>query len=126
MSEGRACVEAISGPAPGSFLDTEHGVTHYILEGPEQGKLVVLQHGIGGNTWTLQRVADDLVEQGYRVLRYDFYDRGYSETDPKRYPIPSIGVHSLDFTLDIYVDQMKEVLHKLGLDNTKFIHVGHR
>jgi pimeloyl-ACP methyl ester carboxylesterase len=123
-TQGRQCVEAIHGPAPGDFLETEHGSTHFILEGPENGKLVVLQHGLGGNTWVFDAAAKALVEKGYRVLRYDFYDRGYSETDSK-YDIPSIGVHSLDFTLDVYVEQLRQVLEALGLDKTKLIHVGH-
>ena len=49
MSGGRAVFEAINGPAPGKFLETSRGTTHYVLEGPEDAPmLVVLQHGIGG------------------------------------------------------------------------------
>jgi len=67
----------------------------------------------------------ELVAQGNRVLRYDFYDRGYSETCPKKYPIQGVGLHPLDFTLDVYVEQFRDVLTNLGLENTDMIHCGH-
>ena len=61
MSGGRAVFEAINGPAPGKFLETTHGTTHYVLEGPEDAPmLVVLQHGIGGALSLFDRIAADL------------------------------------------------------------------
>jgi len=124
--EGRACFEAINGPPPGKFIETTHGTTHYVLEGPNEGKLVVLQHGVGSNLGVFDKIAADLVSRECRVLRYDFYDRGYSETDPQRYPVKGAGSpHPLDFTLDVYVEQFRDVLTKLGLENEDFIHCGH-
>jgi pimeloyl-ACP methyl ester carboxylesterase len=124
LDGGRACFEVINGPAPGKFVETEHGTTHYVLEGPESGKLVVLQHGLGSHLGALDKIASDLIKKGYRVLRYDLYDRGYSETDPTRYPIAIIS-HPLDFTLETYVGQLRDVLTKLGLENQYLIHCGH-
>lgn len=75
--------ERLFGPPPGKYLETTHGKTHYVLEGPENddAPLVVLQHGLGSNLRVWDAVAERLVEQGgYRVLRYDLYDRGYSQT----------------------------------------------
>ena len=116
--------EAINGPAPGKFLDTTHGTTHYVLERPEDAPLVVLQHGLGGTLALFDRVAADLVKQGCRVLRYEFYDRGYSQSDPERYPVTAVS-HSLDFTLGVYVGQMRDVLTQLGLEEHYLIHCGH-
>eukprot|EP00980_Cylindrotheca_fusiformis_P003851 scaffold858_cov123-Cylindrotheca_fusiformis.AAC.27 len=121
---GRACFEAINGPAPGKFLATEHGTTHYVLEGPESGLLVLLQHGLGSNLGIFNKIAADLVKMGMRVLRFDFYDRGYSETDPERYPVPSVS-HPLDFTLDLYTKQVREVMTALGLQDKDYIFCGH-
>lgn len=126
---GRARFEAINGPPPGKFIETEHGTTHYVLEGPIEGDgpLVVLQHGLAGNVFVYDRIASDLVGAGCRVLRLDFYDRGYSETDPVRYPIGENdgSPHPLDFTLDVYVEQFREVLTKLGLVDRDLIYCGH-
>lgn len=121
----RALIEDIWGPTPGAFVETSHGATHFILEGPPDGNLVVLQHGIGGSATLFDEISKDLVSKGFRTLRYDFYDRGYSQTDPERYPVKEIGVHPLDFTLDVYVQQMRDVLVKLGLTETDFVHCGH-
>jgi pimeloyl-ACP methyl ester carboxylesterase len=135
--DGRARFEAIFGPPPGKFCETAHGTTHYLLEGGGGDKtdapLVILQHGIGGELRLLDRFAKDLVAKGYRVLRYDFYDRGYSETDPQKYPIRKRGVHPLKFTLESYIQQMEDVLKHIatsvdGADSattTKFVHIGH-
>ena len=122
---GRACWEGIEGPAPGSFLKTSHGNTHFVLLGNENDPLVILQHGLGSSTAVWDNIAENLLSLGFRVLRYDLYDRGYSETDQEKYPIETIGVHPLDFTVDVYVQQMRDVLTQLGLTDTPFVHCGH-
>jgi pimeloyl-ACP methyl ester carboxylesterase len=122
--DGRACFEAINGPAPGKFVKTEHGMTHYVLEGPESGQLVLLQHGLGSHLGIFDKIAADLVIMGMRVLRFDFYDRGYSETDPERYPV-SAASHSLEFTLDLYTQQVRDVVTALGFENQDYIYCGH-
>lgn len=121
---GRVCFEAINGPAPGKFIETEHGTTHYVLEGPESGRLILLQHGLGSNLAIFDKIAADLVEMGMLVLRFDFYDRGYSETDPERYPVSSVS-HPLDFTLDLYTKQVRDVVTKLGLEDKDYVFCGH-
>ena len=126
---GRAVFEAINGPPPGQFLETKHGTTHYVLEGPPDGKLLILQHGLGGNLSVFDKIASKMASQNFRVLRYDLYDRGYSQTDPKRYPIGggiwSGSSHPIDFTLEVYVEQLREVLIQLELENQDMIHIGH-
>ncbi len=63
----------------GSYAQLSHGRVRYELAGPESGELVVLVHGLIGHmhVWDYQR--DHLLEQGYRVLRFDLYGRGFSE-----------------------------------------------
>lgn len=124
---GTECYSNIFGPSPGKFLETTHGKTHYILEGPPNADcLVVLQHGLGSDAVRLQGIAESLVETGrYQVLRYDFYDRGYSESDPAKYPIEYIGSHPLDFTMEVYAEQMRDVLTGLGLDKKPLVQCGH-
>ena len=85
---------------------------------------MILQHGLGSNLESFNLIANDLVAQGMRVLRFDFYDRGYSETDHQRYPVSGIS-HPLDFTLDVYVQQVRDVITGLGLDNMDYIFCGH-
>lgn len=118
-SGGRETFESIYGPPKGQFLDTTHGRTHYSLEESNNtdadGPLVVLIHGIGGHMGVFDQIASDLVQQQGAVLRYDFYDRGYSETDKTKYPIVTTGVHPLDFTLELHIQQLRDVLTGLHL-----------
>jgi pimeloyl-ACP methyl ester carboxylesterase len=56
--------------------------------GPEDGELVVLQHGRGGDAGTWRGVAEHLVDAGYRVLAPDLRGHGASGWDPEaRYTI---------------------------------------
>jgi 3-oxoadipate enol-lactonase len=51
--------------------------TRYLIEG--EGPLIVLVHEMGGTIESWDYVAPTLVEQGYRVLRYDMRNAGLSE-----------------------------------------------
>jgi pimeloyl-ACP methyl ester carboxylesterase len=63
----------------GSYVRLPDGVTHYELTGPETGQVVVLMHGATIPMYVWDAQADPLTKAGYRVLRYDWYGRGYSD-----------------------------------------------
>ncbi len=69
--------------APGGFAKLPLGVTHYRWIGPERGKIAVCVHGLTTPSLVWQAVAEGLAEDGYRVLVYDLYGRGYSDR-PRR------------------------------------------
>ena len=133
VTGGRETFERIYGPPKGKFIDTSLGTTHYILEESSRGDavgdkpLVVLIHGIGGHAGLFDNIAADLLAKGDagQVLRYDFYDRGYSETSKIKYPISTPGSHPLDFTLDLHTQQLRDVLTELNLTGTNMILCGH-
>lgn len=116
--------EVVLGPPPGKFIHTKHGVTHYLLEGRPSAPLLILQHGLGAWVSMFDRLAARHVAQGYRVLRFDFYDRGWSQTDPARYPVVNIGEHPLRFDVGLYVEQLVEILQYLSLDKTPLVYAG--
>ncbi|RED97081.1 alpha/beta fold hydrolase [Marinoscillum furvescens] len=65
--------------APGKFATLTFGDTHYQLAGPENAPLILLIHGggiAGLEVWS--QTTPYLLRQGYRVLSYDLYGRGYS------------------------------------------------
>ena len=72
--------------APGQFVQLSRGVTHYRMLGPKTGELLVLIHGgmvSGMHAWEPNQ--HFLAAQGYRVLMYDLYGRGYSDRIKGKY-----------------------------------------
>lgn len=65
--------------ASGSFIKLKDGTTHYQLAGPDTGQVVVLLSGFSLPYYVWDSTFDYLVKHGYRVLRYDYYGRGYSD-----------------------------------------------
>lgn len=72
--------------APGKFVSLSDGVTHYVEAGPPEGTPLVLIHGggvCGMEVW--QHNINHLSENGYHVLAYDLYGRGYSDRPKTTY-----------------------------------------
>ncbi|KAI0416103.1 Alpha/Beta hydrolase protein [Xylaria grammica] len=58
---------------------TPYGNIRVYEFGPEQGRKVLLIHGISTSCMTLTDIANSLVEKGCRVLMFDLFGRGYSD-----------------------------------------------
>lgn len=65
--------------APGQFIETSVGRTHYELAGPDSGRVVVLVHGFSVPAYIWDSTYLAFSAQGLRVLRYDLIGRGWSE-----------------------------------------------
>jgi pimeloyl-ACP methyl ester carboxylesterase len=87
----------------GSFVELPKGLTHYKLSGPSDGKVVVLIHGMAGPFAIWTKVADLLVNHGFRVLQYDLYGRGYSDRP------------DVNYDLDLYINQLFSLLAVLSI-----------
>ena len=83
----------------GQFAQLTDGYTHYELGGPASGRTVVLAAGFSVPYYIWDPTFKALTGAGLRVLRYDYYGRGYSD----RPPVP--------FTDDMYVRQLDELLN---------------
>lgn len=59
--------------------------THYELAGPANAQTVVLVHGFSVPYYVWDPMFAALVREGFRVLRYDLYGRGYSDRPDVRY-----------------------------------------
>ncbi len=68
-----------------TFADLPTGRTHYELTGPENGRTVVLLHGGTIPMWVWDRQVPPLAHAGFRVLRYDMYGRGHSDSPDRPY-----------------------------------------
>ncbi|HEX7323341.1 MAG TPA: alpha/beta hydrolase [Mycobacterium sp.] len=84
------------------------GTTAYHTSG-NTGPWVVLVHGILTPSFAWEPVAEMLAAAGFRVLRYDEFGRGLSDR-----PV-------VEYNLDLYVDQLRELTDKLGIDEMHLV-----
>lgn len=91
-------VRALSGR---DFVELTEGYVHYELKGPDDGELVVLVHGFSVPSYIWEPTSVGLMEQGYRVLSFDLYGRGYSDR-PK-----------VEYDLDLFVNQLSELTKRV-------------
>lgn len=101
--ERREIDAAARSSAPGQFVRLSDGYTHYELSGPPDGRVAVLAAGGSVPYYIWDPIFTALVAKGFRVLRYDYYGRGFS--DRPRVP----------YTQDLYVRQLGELLDTLGV-----------
>ena len=90
--------------AKGRFADLPSGRTHYRWFGGVRGPVAVCVHGLTTPSEIWESFALELTDLGYRVLVYDLYGRGHSDSVP--------GSQSADF----FVRQLKELLEDQGLE----------
>ncbi len=98
--------------AVGEFVELSEGFTHYELSGAAQGELVVLVHGFSVPYYVWDPTVDELVKQGYRVLRYDLYGRGYSDRPRVEYDLAFFEQQISDLTSALVPG---ESFHIIGL-----------
>ena len=77
--ETQPLTDEIRNGAEGSFIDLPEGIVHFELTGPEEGQTAVLIHGFSVPHYIWDTTFEFLAGEGYRVLRYDLYGRGYSD-----------------------------------------------
>jgi pimeloyl-ACP methyl ester carboxylesterase len=86
-----------------SFAPLSDGITEYQLAGPNDGQTVILLSGASVPFYIWDSTATSLVANGFRVLRYNYYGRGFSDRPPVRYD------------LAMYDRQLTELLDTLGI-----------
>jgi len=91
--------------APGCFVELTNGQVHYELAGPVDAPVIVLVHGFSVPSFIWDPTFEELLSQGFRVLRYDLYGRGYSD----RPDVP--------YDRALYAEQLRELLVELGIED---------
>ena len=106
---------ALTAPAPltaevgtkveGAFVALPDGMVHYRWDGPADGPVVVLLHGLALSSFVWEQTVDALAEAGLRVLSYDHFGRGWSDRPEKTYDV------------DLFDRQLLGLLDKLGVSD---------
>jgi pimeloyl-ACP methyl ester carboxylesterase len=88
---------------PGQFIKLSDGFVHFELSGPEKGPLVLLIHGITSHYFLWDDLSHSLLKEGFRVLRYDLYGRGFSDRP------------DVNYNEQLFVRQLLELLSALKI-----------
>jgi pimeloyl-ACP methyl ester carboxylesterase len=94
--------EARAGVA-GRFVRLADGVTHYESAGPDTGRVVVLAAAFSVPAYLSDSLFQRLGRAGFRVIRFDYYGRGWSDR-------PNVA-----YGLDLYDRQLADLLDSLGV-----------
>ncbi|KAI0337046.1 alpha/beta-hydrolase [Trametopsis cervina] len=95
--------------AQAGYAVLPQGRTRYWIIGPEDGKKVVLIHGLSIPSIIWKDVAPELAQKGYRVLLYDLYGRGYSDAP------------QVTYGTSLYVTQLALLLQYVGWEKTNVV-----
>ena len=87
-------------PESGNLADLKNGKLYYRWFSPEKenGEILVLVHGFSTPSVVWEGVLPYLLEEGFKVLVYDHYGRGYSSRPKVKY------------TKDLFVDSLDELI----------------
>jgi len=98
---------------PGRLISLRHGQTYYQLDEQTDRPLLVCIHGWSTSSYVWDPLKPLLREQGYRLLTYDLYGRGFSDRP------------DVQHTADLFTGQLTEMLARLGLNNERLNILGY-
>jgi pimeloyl-ACP methyl ester carboxylesterase len=101
--ERRVLDDAARAEAPGKFIRLDDGLTHYEVAGPDTGRVVLLAAAFSVPAYIWDPLYQQLADAGFRVIRFDWYGRGWSDRIDARYD------------QDLFVRQMAGLLDSLGV-----------
>ena len=84
--------------APGSFIALSAGQIHYRWHGPENGAVIIMSHGFSTPNFIFEQNAAALAADGFRVLTYDHFGRGWSDRPRVKYDVDFYDQELLDLT----------------------------
>lgn len=92
-----------------TFIRLSNGNIHYAAYGNPDHPTIIFVHGAFMPMWAWDFQIETLVEQGFHVVQYDHYGRGYSD-HPR-----------IDFNRDLYLDQLRELIDVLNIDQPFYL-----
>ena len=87
----------------GDYIKLSDGIISYKWYGPENGDIVVFVNGLSTPAFVWDRSVNVLANEGFRVLSFDHYGRGYSDRP------------DLDYDIDLYDRELTDLLEALSV-----------
>lgn len=88
-----------------SVADLQSGSTAYQSFGPEEGEPIIIVHGATLGSMAYQGYVPSLVKQGWRVIIYDQYGRGFSDRPDVPLSIDLLRAQLLQLMDALEIDQ---------------------
>ena len=101
--ERRTLDDAARASAPGKFVHLADGITHYEVAGPDTGRAVLFASAFSVPGFISDPLFQSLADSGFRVVRFDYYGRGWSDR------IDAV------YDQDLFVRQMAGLLDSLRI-----------
>lgn len=89
--------------ATGKFVALSAGITHYEEAGADTAQTVILVHGYSVPAYIWNPVYDNLEKEGFHVIKYDEFGRGYSDRP------------NVDYTPEFYRQQLLDLIKALKI-----------
>jgi len=77
--ERRKLDDAARAAAPGRFVHLADGMTHYEVAGPGTGRVILFASAFSVPGFISDPLFQSLADSGFRVIRFDYYGRGWSD-----------------------------------------------
>ncbi|ARU58022.1 alpha/beta hydrolase fold protein [Oleiphilus messinensis] len=90
----------------GDYISIPQGVVHYEFSANGTGPVIVLVHGFSVPSYVWEPTFNTLKANGFRVLRFDLFGRGFSDRP------------DLEYVMDDYVAQLHALLQALKIEKT--------
>ena len=87
----------------GKFISLTGGITHYDAAGADTAKTIILIHGYSVPYYIWDNIYDSLMQQGFHVVKYDEFGRGYSDRP------------NTDYTPELYRRQLFDLINSLKI-----------
>lgn len=101
--ERRTLNDAARAEAPGTFVHLADGITHYEVAGPDTGAVVLFASAFSVPGFISDPLYQSLADSGFRVIRFDYYGRGWSDR------------LNTEYDQWLFVRQMAGLLDSLGV-----------
>ena len=95
---------------PGQFVLLSQGQTYYEWLGPERGPVAVCVHGLSTSSYVWRGMAKGLALLGFRVLVYDHFGRGFSDSASGRQDADFFVTQLVDLLAHEQVDEPLTIL----------------
>lgn len=109
-TEQEVLTEEIRSKVSGDFITLSQGITHYQQANIGADRVVVLVHGFSVPYYIWDPTYDFLAAQGFHVIRFDAYGRGYSDRPDVDYDQAFFDKQIMDLLVGLNITKKIDIM----------------